>query len=182
TQADVTKWFTITSAAGMLAILLFLDVVKLFIGSKFHGGLHVVPVLLCANLLLGVYYNFSVWYRLKDRTGLGAWISIGGAMITIVLNLWTIPRFGYTGAAWVTLICYAFMSWATWFTGKKHYPVPYHLGRMALYPLFALVLWQLSAKTAVYLTDTALWGIRCLLFIVFLSGVYWLEIKRIPKN
>jgi O-antigen/teichoic acid export membrane protein len=181
TQADVTKWFTIAGATGMLGILLFQEVVKWFIGSKFHSGLHVVPILLGANLLLGVYYNFSVWYRLKDRTGLGAWISIGGALITIVLNLWAIPRFGYTGAAWVTLVCYAFMSWATWFTGKKHYPVPYNLGRMAFYPLFALVLWACSVQVEHLLSEGLMWGLRVLLFVAFLAFVYWLEIKRAAK-
>jgi len=177
TQAEVTKWFTIAGAAGMLGILLFLDLVKHFIGAKYHAGLHVVPILLCANLLLGVYYNFSVWYRLKDRTGLGAWISIGGAVITIVFNLLLIPYFGYYGAAWVTLACYAFMSWATWHTGQKHYPVPYDLGRMALYPIVALAMWLVSGQVAPLLPSFAIWGLRVLFFWLFLGLVYWLEIK-----
>lgn len=177
TQAEVTKWFTIAGAAGMLGILLFLDVVKYFIGEKFHGGLPVVPILLVANLLLGVYYNFSVWYRLKDRTGLGAWISVGGAVITIVLNLLLIPSFGYYGAAWVTLACYAFMSWATWITGRKHYPVPYQLGRMALYPVLALTLWGAHILLAPMLPLVALWAVRVVFMAVFGWLVYWLEIK-----
>lgn len=177
TQAEVTKWFTIASAAGMLGILLFLDVVKYFIGSKFHSGLHVVPILLCANLLLGIYYNFSVWYRLKDRTGLGAWISVGGAAITVALNLYAIPRFGYHGAAWVTLVCYAFMSWATWLTGQKHYPVPYQLGKMAFYPMVALVMWAFSTGLQPFLPSVAFWILRVVLFVSFAGLVYWLEIK-----
>ena len=177
TQAEVTKWFTIAGAAGMLGILLFLDVVKYFIGEKFHGGLPVVPILLVANLLLGVYYNFSVWYRLKDRTGLGAWISVGGAVITIVLNLLLIPSFGYYGAAWVTLACYTFMSWATWFTGRKHYPVPYQLGRMALYPVLALTLWGAHILLAPMLPLVVLWAVRVVFMAVFGGLVYWLEIK-----
>ncbi len=178
TQAEVTKWFTIASAAGMLGILLFLDVVKGFIGSKYHSGLHVVPILLGANLLLGVYYNFSVWYRLKDRTGLGAWISVGGAIITVALNLFLIPLYGYYGAAWVTLVCYAFMSWATWFTGKKHYPVPYPLGRMAFYPVLALTLWMASIWLAPILPMEALWGVRVVFFGAFCGTVYWLELWK----
>lgn len=180
TQAEVTKWFTIASAAGMLGILLFIDLVKHFIGSKFHSGLHVVPILLCANLLLGVYYNFSVWYRLKDRTGLGAWISLAGAGITVLLNLFLIPRFGYYGAAWVTLVCYAFMCWATWLAGRKHYPVPYPLGRMTLYPIAALALWAVSIWLAPHLFVEAIWAVRVLLFGLFLGLVYRLEIM--PKR
>ncbi len=180
TQAEVTKWFTISSAAGMLGILLFLDLVKYFIGPEYWGGLHVVPVLLAANLLLGVYYNFSIWYRLKDRTGLGAWISIAGAVITIGLNLVLIPIYGYTGAAWVTLICYAFMSAATWYTGQKHYPVPYQMGKMAAYVALVLVLWTISIVLSPMLNNWSilLWALRVLLFAVFVGVVYQVEIKR----
>jgi O-antigen/teichoic acid export membrane protein len=178
TQAEVTKWFTIAGAVGMLGILLFLDLVKHFIGSKFHSGLHVVPILLCANLLLGVYYNFSVWYRLKDRTGLGAWISIAGAAITILLNLILIPVWGYYGAAWVTLCCYAFMSWATWFTGKKYHPVPYDLKKMALYPAVALVLWGIIYVLAEHLPVPAVWAMRVLFFGAYLGMIYLLELRK----
>lgn len=181
TQAEVTKWFTVAGATGMLGILLFLDVVKYFIAPKYHGGLHVVPVLLVANLLLGVYYNFSVWYRLKDRTGLGAIISIAGAVITILLNLVLIPRYGYTGAAFVTLVCYAFMSWATWFTGKKHYPVPYQLGRMFFYAFLALLLAAISWWAAPLLPDFARWTVRLLLFFGYLAIVRVLEIRLKEK-
>jgi O-antigen/teichoic acid export membrane protein len=179
TQAEVTKWFTVAAATGMLGILLFLDLVKYFIGTKYHSGLHVVPVLLLANLLLGVYYNFSIWYRLKDKTMLGAWISIAGAVITVILNLILIPRFGYTGAAWVTLSCYAFMCWATWYTGKKHYPVPYPLGRMALYVVAVLALFAAgkAAETALSALPVVLWAVRTVLFGVFLAFVYVLEKK-----
>lgn len=180
TQAQVTKWFTITSAAGMLGILLFLDLVKYFIAPKYWSGLHVVPVLLGANLLLGVYYNFSIWYRLKDRTGLGAWISVAGALITIVLNVLAIPRYGYTGAAWVTLICYLFMSAATWHTGRKHYPVPYQMGRMTGYVALALGLWVTGKLLAPALNDwpALLWAMRALLLAMFCAIVYHLELRR----
>ncbi len=174
TQAQVTKWFTITSAAGMLAILLFLDLVKYFIAPEYWGGLHVVPVLLLANLLLGIYYNFSIWYRLKDRTGLGAWISVAGAVITIALNLVLIPLYGYTGAAWVTLVCYMFMSTATWYTGRKHYPVPYELGRMALHIGLVLVLYGagLLIKILLPVPEAVLLGINAVLFAGYL-GLVW---------
>ncbi|MBK6932142.1 MAG: polysaccharide biosynthesis protein [Saprospirales bacterium] len=180
TQAQVTKWFTITSAGGMLGILLFLDLVKYFIAPKYWGGLHVVPVLLTANLLLGVYYNFSIWYRLKDRTGLGAWISVIGALVTIALNMLLIPVFGYTGAAFVTLACYTFMSVATWYTGRRHYPVPYELGRMAGYVVLALGLWALSLFLNRLLPDwpALVWGPRVLMFAAFAGAVYQWELKK----
>jgi O-antigen/teichoic acid export membrane protein len=178
TQSEVTKWFTIAAAVGMLAILLFLDIVKYFLGKGFHSGIGVVPILLVANLLLGVYYNFSVWFRLKDRTGLGAWISLAGAAITIVLNILWIPLYGYTGAAWVTLICYLFMSWATWVTGQKHYPVPYQLGRMMLYTVSALGLWAAAEWLCPFLPASIQWSVRLLLFAGYLVMVWWLELRK----
>ncbi len=183
TQASVTKWFTAASAVGMLFILLFLDIIKYFLGEKFHVGLDVVPILLMANLLLGIYYNFSVWYRLKDRTVFGAWISLAGAGITIVLNLLWIPRYGYIGASWITLICYAFMSWATWFAGKKHYPVPYELGRMALYIGVALGIYALSNLLQSVLSSQPLllWSLRSLLFGGYLWMIYALERGKVEK-
>lgn len=180
TQAEVTKWFTISSAAGMLAILLFLDVVKYFIDEKYWGGLHVVPVLLTANLLLGVYYNFSIWYRLRDRTGLGALISVAGAALTIVFNLLLIPAFGYTGAAYVTVLCYGFMCFATWNTGRRHYPVPYPLRRMGAYVLCAYGLWGAGLLAAQVTSDwpAVVWAARVLLMAVFVATVYYFEIRK----
>ncbi len=179
-QADAAKWFTIAAATGMLGILLFLDALKaIFLGERFHSGLGVVPVLLMANVFLGLYYNFSVWYRLKDRTGLGAIISVLGALLTIGLNVWWIPLYGYVGAAWVTLICYAFMSVATWYTGLKHYPVPYPLGRMAMYVFGALGIYLIvnALQQHIAHSPVLLWGMRGAFFGAFLLGVYGVERK-----
>ncbi len=143
-HARATQWFTAAAAVGMLGMLLFLDVVKYFIAPQYWSGLHVVPILLMANVFLGVYYNFSAWYRLKDRTAVGAGISVAGAVLTVGLNLVLIPRFGYTGAAWVTLICYAFLCLATWYTGRGYYPVPYPLRMMAAYVAGAWAVYALS--------------------------------------
>lgn len=180
TQAEATKWFTITSAAGMLFILLFIDIVKYFISPKYWSGLPVVPVLLMANLLLGVYYNFSIWYRLKDRTGLGAWISVVSALLTIGLNFVLIPLFGYQGASWVTLICYAYLCFATWYTGKKHYPVPYAMGRMSAYVALVFALWGLDQFLQPFLAGIPLllWGAKVILFGAFAGVVFQFELRN----
>jgi O-antigen/teichoic acid export membrane protein len=180
TQAEATKWFTITSAAGMLFILLFIDIVKYFISPKYWSGLPVVPVLLMANLLLGVYYNFSIWYRLKDRTGLGAWISVVSALLTIGLNFVLIPLFGYQGASWVTLICYAYLCFATWYTGKKHYPVPYAMGRMSAYVALVFALWGLDQLLQPFLAGIPLllWGAKVILFGAFAGVVFQFELRN----
>lgn len=177
-QAEATKWFTIAATTGMLGVLLFLDVIKYFLGENYFSGLKVVPILLMANVLLGVYYNLSVWYRLKDKTMLGAWISIGGAVLTVVLNILLVPRIGYVGAAWAALATYAFMCFATWFTSLKYYPVPYPFGRMALYPAVSLALWAASLWLELMLPGIGIWVVRVFFFGAFLGLVYWLEIMQ----
>ncbi len=172
-QARVTQWFTAAAVAGMLGMLLFLDAVKYFIAPQYWSGLHVVPVLLMANVFLGVYYNFSAWYRVKDRTASGAWISVGSAALTVGLNLWLIPRFSYAGAAWVTLVCYAFMCVATWYTGRKHYPVPYPLGRMGAYLAGAWVIYALSLalQWALPLPKLVEWLLSAVLWLGFVWAI-----------
>lgn len=176
-QAKAAKWFTIAGAAAMLGILLFLDVVKNFVGEDYHSGLKVVPVLLMANLFLGIYYNFSVWYRLKDRTMTGAWISMAGAFITLSLNIWWVPVWGYMGAAWATLVCYVLMAAATWQTGRRLHPVPYPLGRMAFFVLLLWILYGVSLWARLWIPW--LWAqlaFNALLGLLFLA-VAWREWK-----
>lgn len=181
-QANATKWFTITALSGMLGILLFMDLVKYFIGREFWGGLGVVPILLLANVLLGLYYNFSVWYRLKDKTATGAWISVGGALVTIVLNVALIPFYGYWASAWATLVCYAFMAWATWFTGRNIHPVPYPLGRMGLYIAVVPALYGVSMTArGAGCAGVVLWGVNVGLFLAFIAFVYWMEGAELRK-
>jgi O-antigen/teichoic acid export membrane protein len=116
-----------------LLVTLYLDIFKYFIGEPFRAGLTVVPILLLANLFLGIYVNLSIWYKLTDRTLMGAWVALGGAAITIVLNLWWVPVMGYLGAAWATLVCYAAMAVVSWLLGRRHYPVPYEIRRVSGY-------------------------------------------------
>jgi O-antigen/teichoic acid export membrane protein len=171
-QANTTKWFTIAGSMAMLAILLFLDVLKFFLGNKYHSGLDIVPILLLANLFLGLFYNFSVWYRLKDRTATGAWIAIAGASITLLLNIWWVPIMGYMGAAWATLVCYLFMSGTTWYLGRKIHPVPYPLLRIGLFIGGALLLYGVSVAIRPLLPSLGvILAINTLIFGLYLAWV-----------
>jgi O-antigen/teichoic acid export membrane protein len=124
--------------------MLFIDVFKHFINERYWEGLHVVPILLIANLFLGVYFNLSIWYKLSDNTNKGAIISITGAAITIVANLLLVPHFGYTGSAWATLICYVSMVVICYLLGAKYYPIPYQVGRFMIYLTIALTIYGVS--------------------------------------
>ncbi len=178
--ALIAKYFTIIGVIGFLGIMLFLDYFKYFIGPEYWGGLHVVPILLMANLFLGLYYNLSVWYKIKDKTRLGAYISIGGAIITIGLNILWIPRLGYTGSAWATLICYGAMTIASYWWGRRYYPIPYPVLRIFLYLVLALGLWGVSLllRTEILWQDTL---INVVLMGVSFVVVYMLEGKELRR-
>ena len=185
--AQVAKLFAMVGCVAFLGILLYLDIVKYFLGGDFREGLHVVPILLMANLCLGLYYNFAIWYKLKDKTHIGAYIAIGGALITIVLNLIWIPTLGYTGSAWATLICYAFMASAAYLVGQRYYPIPYAIPRILLLIGLALVTYFASLPIRSQFGDGTLmmYFLNTILLFAFLGVMYWLEkdwIKSVFKR
>ena len=136
--ATVMKWFVIACAFIFLFISANLEDFAFFIGPQFWDGLMVVPVLLLANLFLGIYYNLTVWFKLTDKTHFGTYISFGGAAITILLNLLLIPVLGYMGSAIATLICYFSMALVCYLLGSRHYPIPYPVGAITGYILLAI--------------------------------------------
>lgn len=141
----VMTWFVITVSFMFLAISLGLDMVKWFIPNEsYWEGLKIVPVLLLANVFLGIYYNQSIWYKLADKPKFGAYISIGGATLTVILNFVLIPFLGYVGSAWATLLVYFGMSMTSWFLGQKYYPIKYNLRKVLLYLMSSVVLVMLG--------------------------------------
>ncbi len=142
TFARIMNLFVAVCMAAFLCVMLFLDLFKWFIPNPaYHEGLRVVPILMLANVFLGIYYNQSVWYKLTDRTHAGGTIAIVGAIVTLVLLFTLIPSMGYMGAAWATLVCYASMAVISYLWGQRHYPVPYNVSRVLAYMAFAVFAW-----------------------------------------
>ncbi len=134
TYAYVMNFFVAIMAMIFLFIMVNLDLFKHFIRNKeMWVGLDVVPILLLANLSLGIYLSLSVWYKVNDKTKYGALFSIVGAIITIVLNIWLIPTMSYFGSAWATLAAYFSMMVISYFVGQKHYHIPYNIKKIVLY-------------------------------------------------
>ncbi len=169
--ASVMKYFTIVTAFIFLSVTIYYDLVKQFIGSDFHDdrGAIIVPILLLANLFLGLYYNLSVWYKLTEKTLFGAYMSLFGAGITIVLNLLLIPKLGFVGSAWATLFCYFLMVLCSYFLGRKHYPIAYPLGRIALYFALMLGLYFSSINWSFGMVNNTLY------LIIFIAVAFALE-------
>jgi O-antigen/teichoic acid export membrane protein len=144
TYAQVMNYFVIVCSLIFLGVMLYIDLIIRFIGPNFRSGVGVVPILLLANLCLGVYYNLSIWYKLTSKTRWGAWLSVFGAAVTLLFNFILIPVMGYMGAAWATLICYALMMILSYYIGQKYYPVPYNVSSFLYYVLLAIIFWRIS--------------------------------------
>jgi len=181
TYAEVLRYFVIFCVLIFLVVTLYIDVFKYFIGAPYRVGLQVVPILLLANLFLGIYVNLSIWYKLSDRTLLGAAVSLLGAGITLVLLLWWVPLYGYLGAAWATLVCYASMALVSYLLGRRYYPVPYDVPRVLGYVLLGVGIYGgdvwLVAQGALSAPLAGTLGIG-----LFLTLAFWLDGRRFRWN
>lgn len=145
--AAVMKYFIITCCVIYVAVSCNLPFVGLILGSSvYREGLDIVPVLLLANLFLGIYVNLSAWYKITDKTYAGTTLTFIGAGITIGANILLIPVLGYMGSAIATLLCYAGMAIIAYVWGQKHFPIPYNISSALFYLLIASVLAWLSYK------------------------------------
>jgi len=171
TFARIMNIFVAVCMTAFLVVMLFLDVFKWFIPNPvYHEGLRVVPILMLANVFLGIYYNQSVWYKLTDRPRVGSTISIIGAGITLVLLFALIPSMGYMGAAWATLACYFSMAVISYVWGQKHYPIPYNVTRVLLYMAGAVVLWWGCEQVA--LEGVVKYGVRAVVLLAFVCFLF----------
>ncbi|QKG53364.1 polysaccharide biosynthesis C-terminal domain-containing protein [Hymenobacter sp. BRD67] len=180
TFALVLKWFTLCCTFIFIGISLNLSWIgPLFLRRpEYLAGLGVVPVLLLANLFLGVYYNLSVWFKLTDKTYFGTYIGAAGAVLTIVLNFILIPVLGYTGSAWATLACYFMMAGICWWLGERHFPVPYPVGRLLLWLLGAVALVVAGQPLVRALPGSGGYALGLGLPLLFAALVYALEARR----
>lgn len=144
TYAEVMTAFVFVCSIIFVGIMLYIDIVQYFVGPAYRVGLPIVPILLLANLFLGIFYNLSIWYKLTGKTRYGAYIALMGAVVTLALNALLIPRFDYMGAAWATFACYFFMMVVSYLLGQKHYHVNYNLKRILFYIVLAVCVYGLS--------------------------------------
>ncbi len=177
--ARVTNYFIIFGLAIFLLVTLYIDYFKLLIGKDFHEGLHIVPIILLANLFYGIFFNLSIWYKLTDRTRYGALISLIGAAITLVLNIILIPIWGYYGSAWAHFICYFSMMAISFLWGRRFYKVPYQLLRALGYFIFALGIFFVSDYYTNELSLMFKTILHSALFAMFLIVVFIRERQKL---
>ncbi|MDD6184022.1 MAG: oligosaccharide flippase family protein [Bacteroidales bacterium] len=178
TYAEVMTLFVLVCSVIFTGIMLYMDIVQYFVGETYRVGLPIVPILLMANLFLGIFYNLSIWYKLTGQTKFGAYIAIFGAVITLVLNWLLIPRFDYMGAAWTTFACYLSMMVVSYLLGQKYYHVDYDLKRILFYLLFAVAVYGLSVGVNRWLgieSVGARLAVNTVILIGYLGVLAWMN-------
>ena len=182
TYATITKYFTIFGSIILLAVVVYIDFFKelLITNSAYWVALQIVPIILLANLCLGIYHNLSVWYKVTDRTRFGAYISIVGAIITLGLNFALIPVLSYMGSAIATLAAYGTMMMLSYFFGRKYYAVPYDLKKILGYLSLAVIFGSISFYGFDHQMSYGSLFLLVFLLLVFLSEKK--ELLRILKK
>lgn len=177
TYARIMKYFVIFGSAMLVFIIAYLDIFKSLIvrDESYWIAIQIVPIVLLANLCLGIYFNLAIWYKLTDKTRYGMYLSLIGALITIVFNVIMIKKIGFIASAWATLLAYGVMMILSYYLGQKHYTVPYNLKSILGYLVLAIGLSIIALNTnANYYINTGL-------LLVFLSLVLFLEKNEIKQ-
>ena len=173
--ARILNYFIIIGSLVFVGIVVFIDFLKqLFINQQYWEAIIIVPIILLANLFLGIYHNLAIWYKLTDKTRYAMLFSITGALITIILNLVLIPKIGFIASAWATLAAYGTMMVLSYFIGKKHYPVPYNLKKSGSYLIASIFISFISFEffRENYIVSTGL-------VLVFGVLIFWNEKKEL---
>ncbi|MDB5228017.1 MAG: polysaccharide biosynthesis protein [Bacteroidota bacterium] len=184
--ADTMKYFIICGCVIFLLITLNIPLLQFMLtkyspsAKHYFEGAKVIPILLMANLCLGIYFNISTWYKITDKTHIGAMVSIFGAIITLILNYLWIPVIGYMGSAWATLICYFLMVIVGYILEMKFYPIRYDLSRIFFYIFTALILFFLTNYLYTFygfsvIAETL---VSALAIISFISFAYFKESRK----
>ena len=177
TYATILYYFVLALALLFVGLVANIEILKQFISEKYWLGLPAVPYLLFGYVCLGIYMNLSVWYRLSDQTRFGLYISLIGAVFTIMMNIILIPKYSYMGSAWVSMMAYFIIMVISYILGQRHYPIPYNLKRISVYLVTSLILVFLSF----YVFNRNVY-IGNILLAAFIAGIVFFEKNEVIKN
>ena len=176
--AQAMKFFIIFTLLAFLAVMFYLDILRHVIGRDYWDGLRVVPIVMAAEIFMGIYFNLSFWYKLIDETRWGAYFSLTGCIILILMNIFLVPKYGYIACAWAGFTGYGVPMLLSYFVGQKKYPIQYDLKAIGMYVLLAAVLYVAAEYVSIdniYLRM----AYRTVLLLLFIAYV----VKRdLPLN
>ena len=176
--AQAMKFFIIFTLLAFLAVMFYLDILRHVIGRDYWDGLRVVPIVMAAEIFMGIYFNLSFWYKLIDETRWGAYFSLTGCIILVLMNIFLVPKYGYIACAWAGFTGYGVAMLLSYFVGQKKYPIQYDLKAIGMYVLLAAVLYVAAEYVSIdniYLRM----AYRTVLLLLFIAYV----VKRdLPLN
>ncbi|MEM9936671.1 MAG: polysaccharide biosynthesis C-terminal domain-containing protein, partial [Bacteroidota bacterium] len=161
------NFFGIPNALGMGT--------KTFVNEAYWSGIIVIPVLLLAYVFNGAYINMSIWFKITKQTRMAIWFTGTGALITILINYFGIPVYGYMASAWATLICYVVMSIMVYVIGQKHYPIPYKIGRLIVYLGVVLIGFVVNEQLGSMLSSWGMVIVKGLVVLASLGIIFLME-------
>lgn len=174
TQAMATKWFVMFTLLAFLAVMCYMDLFQYFVGADYREALPAVPIVMMAEILMGVYFNLSFWYKLTGQTWWGAVMSATGCAVLVAVNVALVPKIGYMACAWGGLAGYGVCVLMSYFIGQRKNPVPYPVASMLGYAALALALY---AASVLLRPDALGWrlALNTLLLLVYVAVVAWNE-------
>lgn len=171
TYAKAMKYFIIFTLLAYLVVVGYLDVLKYIIGRDYWPGLKVVPIVMAAEIMMGVYFNLSFWYKLIDKTIYGAWFSGVGCVVLIAINIIFIPRYGYMACAWAGVAGYGTAMLLSYFVGQKEYPINYPLKSIGVYVAIAALFTAIMLLMPHTLPTLVRLGVNTVLIIIFVAHI-----------
>ena len=178
--AKVMTYFVIFCLLIFLGVMFYMDILQHFVGrtgSDYREGLVIVPIILIANMLYGIVFNLSIWFKLSDKTYYGTIIAVIGSIVTLLCFFILIPRIGYMGAAIAHLACYTVMMSVSYFWGQRIMPIPYQIGRITIYCIVAAILFFVSTLTSEMSALLKL-SLNTMMILMFLGIVFIMERKN----
>ena len=178
TLADGMKYFIVFTLLAFLAVMVYMPILQHFIGASYRVGLKVVPIVMLAEIFMGIYFNLSFWYKLSDQTLWGAVMSAIGAAVMVAVIVFGIPRWGYMACAWGGFAGYGTAMLLSFFIGQKKYPIRYDLRTICTFAVLAAVLYY--AYAALGRTELGPWPLMAIgtCFLLLYAGATWKLVIR----
>ena len=174
------KYFVIFTLLAFLGVMGYLPILKYMIGSDYWDGLKVIPIVMAAEIMMGIYFNLSFWYKLIDKTYFGALFSLAGCIVLLSINIWGIPKFSYMACAWGGVAGYGTAMLLSYFVGQKLNPIPYPMRSMAFYVIVAALFYGVMVLVP---KEWSMWiyiAISTVLCLAFAAIIYWKELRKKP--
>jgi O-antigen/teichoic acid export membrane protein len=168
TYAKAMKFYIIFTLLAFLCVMGYMDILRHIVGRSYWEGLEIVPIVMAAEIMFGIFFNLSFWYKLTDRTIWGAYFSGIGAVVLIAMDILMIPRFSYWACAWAGFVSYAVSMILSYISGQKYYPINYPIKDIMIYIVVAVLLFAGISLTNAQLPTIAALAINTLLIIAFI--------------